>query len=147
MNTSKLHQSESGNASSPSPDTKHPCSVLVDLKSLDIVDGHDKTESDHGTDNANPNLNRSLAAYRDIHDHVGARVANQHENDGGISVETVEENGFVSNNGDELKACKKTAGDSANEVHRDSDPVTANPVVVPFAWYSVLAEKSVSPLL
>lgn len=85
------------------PSPKHPCSVLIDLQHLDVVDG--KSEADGGQDeqSANPRLCGHCSTESFAGDHDSTSISDQRQQDDDVAVDAVHESPLLSDGRCELE--------------------------------------------
>lgn len=122
--------------------SQHPSAMLVDLEALDVVvcKAHAGSCNDH--EQADCRLGFECPAGGSSADHEGTSVANQDEEDDNIAVDAVEDEQFVSDDGDELPDHEEAGWQDGTEVKADADSIDAGMVPVPLAGKSTVGEAA-----
>lgn len=113
---------------------QHPGAVLFDLETLDVVVGQCNADGAHDGEDTDAGLSGEGATESTSHDHNGADVAKNDEDDDGVTIDAVEHEDFVADDGKELPRYENASGEDGGEVDGDADAVDAIAVPEPFAW-------------
>lgn len=116
--------------------SQHPSAMLVDLEAFDVVVRKAYAGSCNDHEQADCRLGIECPTEGSSADHDGTGVANEDEEDDHVAVDAVENEQFVSNDGDELPDHEEAGWQDGAEVDGDADPIGAGAEPVPLAGYS-----------
>ena len=91
------------------PGPEHPCAVLVDLEAFDVDVGQDCADGGQDCKETDVDLRFEFAAKAMTRNHEGADVGDEEEQDDDIAVDTMENEGMVTDPGDKLGVTLSTS--------------------------------------
>lgn len=90
--------------------------MLINLQPLDIDPSHRKPQGRQDDHHPHPSLRGKVPAKSTLRDDQGAGAAEDCERNHDVAIQSVEEEGFVADNGDELEADEEGGGEDGVEV-------------------------------
>jgi hypothetical protein len=122
------------------PSSKHPCAMLLDLKSFDVDVRDDEANKYTNPYESHPRLNVETATERMSSNHQGTDQTDSIEQKCCISRNTVDYDPTMANEWGELEDSEDASWKHAAEVKYDSDLITVEvEVVVALSWSSAVS--------
>lgn len=113
--------------------SQHPSAMLVDLEALDVVVCEANAGSCNDYEQADSRLSCECPTKGSSADHEGTGVGNEDEENDNVAVDAVEDEQFVSDDGNELPDHEEAGWQDGAEVEGDADSMDACVVPVPLA--------------
>lgn len=111
--------------------SQHPSAMLVDLEALDVVVCETDAGSCNDYEHANSRLSFECPTKGSSTDHEGTDIGNGDEEDDNVAVDAVQDEQFVSDDGDKLPDHEEAGWQDGAEVEGDADSIDAGGVPVP----------------
>lgn len=116
------------------PASKHPSAMLLNLELLDVGVGQDEGDYRRESDSSEPSLRVQSSAECMSHDHETADHAQKEEQQDKITINAVEQDGFMSYRRRELQYDQESCRQNRRQMHDDSDLILRKvDVVIAFA--------------
>lgn len=115
------------------PSPHHPRPMLINLQTFDVDPGQDIRYRRRDDQNAHERARSHIAAKRMRRNNNGARARHEREQDDGIPVQAMEEDGLVPNHGDKLQHDEHAGRQDGEEVQHHADLEGVLQVEVAFA--------------
>jgi hypothetical protein len=112
------------------PSSKHPCAMLLDLKSFDIDVRDDEANEYTNPYESHPSLDFEAATERMSSNHQSTNQADSVEQKCCVSRNPVDDDPTMANEGGELEDSEDACWEHATKVKQDSDLITVEVEVV-----------------
>lgn len=107
------------------PGPQHPCAMLVDLQTLDVDVCQHQTYRRQQHQRANEASSAVVPAKSVCRDHESAGLASGDEEEDDVPRDTVVDDSFIPDDGDELEDGEEAGGEDGGEVEDDADVLLA----------------------